>query len=204
MPDKYYRPALLLIILFRMMSCNNHCEAQTTGYFLYHIFLITDTNDTIPALVQFGNEFNMQYTLTSTDTSGNPLTIYTPRDIKKFYYIVNTDTTWYISKESPIDGIGVFMKLLIRGRIDLYQLIVPDKQKSPMNYKVEYFLWKNGWQLPAITYDDEVGSLLAHFSNCFQLQYKIKSHEYGIAQFRKILAEYENCELINKYDFTGE
>ena len=73
-----------------------------------------------------------------------------------------------------------------------------------MNYKVEYFLWKNGWQLPAITYDDEVGSLLAHFSNCFQLQYKIKSHEYGIAQFRKILAEYENCELINKYDFTGE
>lgn len=201
---KIYHPFLLLSIIHCLIISNIDCSAQNSNYFLLPVSLITFSNDTIHTRIQFGNEFNLQYTLTSTDTSGNPLTIFTPREVKKYFYVVNKDTTWFISHQSPIGQIEVFMKLLYRSKIDLYQLIVPDKKKGPANYKVEYFLWKNGWELPAITFDNQEESLLAHFSDCFQLQFKIKSHEYGISQLKKIITEYENCELSSEYDFTGE
>ena len=196
----FYRTLPIFLLLTGL-----NVRSQTLSYFLVNATLITYSDDTLNTIIKFGNEFNLQFTITATDTITDRDTIYSPREIKQFYYIVNKDTVSYFSKNSPIDQISVFMKLLYHGKKDLYQFVTLNKKKAPMVLQVEYFIWNNGWELPAISPDNELESLLAHFSNCFELQYKIKSHEYGLQQIKRIIQEYENCKLTDdKYEFFNE
>jgi hypothetical protein len=67
-----------------------------------------------------------------------------------------------------------------------------------------YYLWEKEWLPPPLSLRYETESLLHHFSDCPELEYKIKTGTYGISHIEMILKEYEACELTDEYEFFYE
>ena len=160
--------------------------------------------DTAFGKAMYINQYNFQFNLTICDTSGQPLAYYSPKDLEGFLYTTGDETIEYTSVQNPVDMGRLFLRVVYRGRYTLYQLLDINYRTSVLSFLVSYYLWDNKWVLPPITSSFETESLLYHFSSCPELEYKIKTSQYGLPHIKEIIDEFEHCDLTDRYEFFFE
>jgi len=160
--------------------------------------------DTLAAKALYINQYNFQFGFNTCDSSGNSLTYYTPKDLAGFFYKTGDEIVEFNSLENPEDMGRLFLRVLHRGRLILYQFLEINHAAPTLTYQAAYYLWNNGWLDPPITQKFEKESLMSHFSECPELEYKIKTGVYGLPQIRNIITEFESCLLTDTYEFFYE
>ncbi len=94
--------------------------------------------------------------------------------------------------------------MLYEGDYTVYQFLELNQKSSVLSFIASYYLWQGKWLEPAISHQHEKESLLHHFSDCPELEYKIKTDEYGLNEIKAIIEEYVNCDLTDDYEFFYE
>jgi hypothetical protein len=166
--------------------------------------IFTLAGDTIEGKLLYINQYNFQFSITLTDTSGNLISYYSPKDITGFSYNLHEDQVEFISMSNPSDLGKVFLRLLYKGKYTVYQFLEINHKSSYLTFRTFYYLWDKQWLEPPITFEFETESLLYHFSDCPELDYKIKTGAYGFSNLSLILNEYESCHLTDEYEFFYE
>ncbi len=162
------------------------------------------SGDTITGLLEYANQYTLQFNITLFDSIENSLKYYSPRDIAGFYFYANGQKVVYHGLENPINIGNVFLKLLYQGEYSVYQYLELDMRSSYLSFITHYFLWKEEWLEPEISIQFEKEALLKHFSKCPEIEYKIKTGEYGLNTLVKIIEEYEKCDLTDEYEYFYE
>jgi hypothetical protein len=142
--------------------------------------------------------------VSEVDTAGNYIRNYSPKDLAGFSYNISDVTYEFISMQNPNDMGRIFMRKVHGGRLKVFQFLDINPASSSLSFRVSYFLWKDEWLQPAIRKEFEVESLLHHFKDCHELEYKIKTGELGLNDIKTILKIYESCELTDEYEFFYE
>ena len=166
--------------------------------------LWTAEGDTIPGLLEYMNQYILQFNITLSDTVENSLKYYSPRDIAGFYFLANDEKVIYHSKENPLNIGKVFLKLLYEGEYSVYQYLEIDQRTSYLSFITHYFLWQDDWLEPEISVQFEKEALLKHFSKCPEIVYKIKTGEYGLKNIVELIEEYKKCDLTDDYEYFYE
>jgi hypothetical protein len=166
--------------------------------------LWNNSGDTIHQKLLYINQFSFQFNITVIDSNDAPVMFYSPKDLAGFKFAIDSDYIEYISMNNPEDLGRLFLRVVYRGKYTLYQFLEQNFKSSMLTYRVSYYLWDDKWLYPPLTYEFEVESLLYHFSDCPELEYKIKSHAYGLSAIKQILKEYEACKLTDTYEFFYE
>jgi hypothetical protein len=166
--------------------------------------LWTQQGDTTQCTILYINQYNLQFKLTCVDTSSQEVIYYSPKDLEGFSYIMSDEEVEFRSMPNPEDLGRIFLRVAYRGKVTLYQYLEINYRTRYLSFLVSYYIWDKAWKLPAITQAFEMESLLYHFSDCPELEYKIKTREYGLIQIREIISEYEACELTDDYEFFFE
>lgn len=173
-------------------------------YILVDSELLTGNGDTVKGKLIYINQYNFQFNLTLADTSGNVIKHYSPKDIEGFRYWLDDKMVEYESMLNPVDIGRVFLRVLYRGHYSVYQFLDINYKSSVLSYLTFYYLWDGDWIDPPITNQNETTALLHHFSDCPELEFKIKTHHYDLSDIRQILIEYQNCTLTDEYEFFYE
>jgi hypothetical protein len=191
-------PALLLTLTCKTTAQDENDFMQVNG------ILWKTSGDTIYGNIQYINQFYFQFSVTLVDSAGTPTQSFSPGDLEGFIYYIENDTVEYISINNPTDLGRLFLRLMYRGKLLMYQFLELDMKSSELTYKVSYYLWDKKWLYPPISIEYETESLLYHFSDCPELEYKIKSGTYRLSQIRAILHEYEHCKKTDTYEYFFE
>lgn len=173
-------------------------------FLLVEAKLWTSVGDTISGLLEYMNQYTLQFNITLSDTIENSLKYYSPRDIAGFYFYANGEKVIYHGKENPLNIGKVFLKLIYEGEYSVYQYLEIDQRTSYLSFLTHYFLWKDVWLEPEISIQFEKESLLKHFSKCPEITYKIKTGEYGLKNIVELIDEYEKCDLTDDYEYFYE
>ncbi len=166
--------------------------------------LWTKEGDTIKGKILYINQYNLQFNVTLTDQNKSPFRFYSPRDIAGFVYTIDSEQIEFNSVVNPVDLGWVFLRVIYRGSKTLYQFLEINSKSSVLSFQVSYYLWDNEWLMPPITYPQEKESLLSHFADCPELEFKIKSGTYGLSQIKTLIEEYESCTLTDTYEYFYE
>jgi hypothetical protein len=171
--------------------------------------LLTDAklwkaNDTVRGKIDYINQYNLQFSVTLTDTSGNVIKYYSPKELDGFSILLQKEEMVFRSIENPYDIGRVFLMLIYEGTFSVYLYLELNQRSSFISFVPYYYIWKDGWVEPPITVAHEKEALLMHFSDCPELEYKIKNGEYGLTSIIKIIEEYQDCQLTDDYEFFYE
>ncbi|MBN1597660.1 MAG: hypothetical protein JW894_05160 [Bacteroidales bacterium] len=177
---------------------------QTDDEYIYDFELWLNEGDTIKTKAFYINQFNLQFCVTTVDTAGNEKETFTPKDLKGFKYNNQASEVEFHSMENPNDMGRLFLRIVYKGEYSLYQFLEINLHSTVLSFTALYYLWNNGWLRPPISKTFEKESLLEHFSDCPELEYKIKKGQYGYSNLNEIMSEYENCELTDEYEFILE
>lgn len=182
-----------------------HLSARSEDDFiLLEASLYTISGDTIVGKIKYVNHYNIQFNLPIVDTGGNVIAYYSPKELKGFSYTLLDENYNFISKDNPA-GVGkVFLRLLYDGRFSVFQFLELNTKSNYYSFITKYYLWNSDWLEPPITHEFEKQSLLYHFASCPELEYKIKTGEYAFPQIRKIIDEYDACNLTDDYEYFYE
>jgi hypothetical protein len=195
---------LLLVAGLLLIRFNPVAAQNATKTFLADAKVWKGPGDTIRNMLIYINQYNCQFNISLTDTITGTTTLYSPKDIQGFSYIIQDETVEYTSMPNPTDLGKIFLRVLYRGTYTLYQFLEINYNTPALSFDVYYFLWKDEWINPPLTQKFERESLLSHFSDCPELEYKIKTGEYGLSKIRNIMTEYEDCKLTDEYEFFFE
>lgn len=177
---------------------------EDKDYILVKCKLWDQDGDTIEGNLIYINQYNFQFNLTLADTSGKPIKYYSPKELAGFYYKLEDQIVEYESMLNPVDMGRVFLRVLFRGYYTVYQFLDINYKSSVLSYLTYYYLWDNEWLDPPISGQNEIPALLHHFSDCPELEYKIKNKEYDLSNIRQILEEYQDCQLTDEYEYFYE
>lgn len=166
--------------------------------------LWNSSGDTITGLLEYMNQYTIQFNITISDTVENSIKYYTPRDIAGFYFYSNGKKVIYHGIENPMYIGNVFLKLIYEGEYCVYQYLELDQRTSYLTFITHYFLWKEVWLEPEISVEFEKEALLKHFSKCPEIEYKIKIGEYGLKNLVQLIQEFEECDLTDDYEYFYE
>ena len=203
MSNKYtiLLPAWYFLLFFSCSVCRAQIEDRAL---LVDVKFWKGAGDTLFGKALYINQYNFQFNLTVCDTSGQPLAYYSPKDLAGFTYQTGDDNVEFTSMLNPVDMGRLFLRVVYRGKYTLYQLLDINYKTTVLSFLASYYLWDNEWILPAITIRYEKESLLQHFSACPELEYKIKTGQYGLPQTKTIIEEFEHCNLTDTYEFFYE
>ena len=197
-----------ITILFLFMECFTAaflCHAQEDELpIMVDVKYWQNAGDTNTGKALYINQYSYQFNLTICDTSGQPLSYYSPKDLEGFIYYVGNQKYEYKSMLNPVDMGKLFLQVVYKGDYILYQLLDVNYKSTVLSFLVSYYLWDDKWIFPPITTKYERESLLYHFSKCPELEFKIKTGEYGLSQIKEILYEFEHCNLTDEYEFFYE
>ena len=186
------KTAILLIILESVTAAFS-CQAQEDEQpLMVDVKYWKNSADTSAGKALYINQYNYQFNLTICDTSGQPISYYSPKDLDGFIYYAGNQKYEYKSMLNPIDMGKLFLQVVYQGNYTLYQLLDVNYKSSVLSFLVSYYLW------------DDKESLLYHFSKCPELEFKIKTGQYGLPQIKDILYEFEHCDLTDDYEFFYE
>ena len=160
--------------------------------------------DTIEGKLIYINQYNFQFNIMLADTGGNVIKHYSPKDLAGFSYRLNDQDIEYESMLNPVDIGRIFLRILYRGDYSVYQFLDINYKSTVLSYLSYYYLWNKEWLEPPIHSQNETEALLYHFSDCPELEYKIKTHEYELTDIKKIITEYQDCKLTDDYEFLYE
>lgn len=181
------------------------CHAQIDeNALLVDVKLWNENKDTVYGKALYINQYNFQFNLTIVDTSGQPLAYYSPKDLAGFIYYTGNEKIEFNSMQNPVDMGRLFLRVVYRGKYTLYQLLDIDYKTTVLTFLVSYYLWDDTWLLPPITKRFEKESLRYHFSKCPELDYKIKTGQYGLPNIKTIISKFEECDLTDDYEFFYE
>ncbi len=181
------------------------CHAQIDDHaLLVDVKYWEDDNDTVFGKALYINQYNFQFNLTICDTSGQPLYYHSPKDLTGFIYYAGSQKYEYFSMLNPVDMGRLFLQVVYQGNYTLFQLLDINYKSTVLSFLVSYYLWDDKWIYPPITSKFERESLLYHFSMCPELEYKIKTGQYGLSQIKNIITEFEQCELTDEYEYFYE
>lgn len=181
------------------------CMAQSEEpAFLVDIKYWNNDGDTNYGKALYLNQYNIQFNLTLTDTSGHSLAYFSPKDLGGFIYNTGDQEIEFNSMPNPVDLGRMFLRVVYRGNFTLYQLLDINYRSTVLSFLVSYYLWDNEWIYPPVSSKFEKESLLYHFSSCPELEFKIKTGQYGLSQIREIITEFEHCKLTDEYEFFYE
>ncbi|MBN1953194.1 MAG: hypothetical protein JW801_18460 [Bacteroidales bacterium] len=189
-----------LFLLFLPLPAQDEARKD----FIVEAKIRTSQGDTLNCNILYINQYNLQFSLTETDTSGNYIRHYSPRDLSGFTYSISEEINEFTSMTNPDDMGRIFLRKVYEGKYTIYQYLEIDRASSVLSFLASYYIWDDKWLKPAITKQFELESLLYHFSDCQELEYKIKTGEYGLGNIVEILQEYENCELTDEYEYFYE
>ena len=197
------------IIIILSFSCiilqlHNVYGQEKDDFLLVEAKLWTPEGDTITGLLEYMNQYTLQFNITLADTIENSLKYYSPRDIAGFYFYANGEKVIYHSKDNPLNIGKVFLKLLYKGEYFVYQYLEIDQRTSYLSFLTHYFLWKDVWLEPEISVQFEKEALLKHFYKCPEIEYKIKTGVYGLKNLVELIEEYEKCDLTDDYEYFYE
>jgi hypothetical protein len=195
-----YCSAILTLFIYTQPAAGQENQRNL----LLEAKLWNQQGDTTRCTIIYINQYDLQFKVSCIDTINNEVKYYGPKDLAGFSYIMSDDRVEFQSMPNPEDLGRKFLRIVYRGDITLYQHLEINYKTRYLSYLVSYFLWNGEWMLPPITQAFEKESLLYHFSDCPELEYKIKTGEYGIIQIREIVSEYESCELTDEYEFFYE
>ena len=191
--------------LFMVLLQNLSCYSQDKeNLILVQSKLWTFNGDTIEGDLIYNNQYNFQFNLTLADTSGNTIEHYSPKELAGFMYQLEDEVVEYESMLNPVDIGRVFLRVLYRGQITVYQFLEINYRTSVLSFLTYYYLWDGEWLEPPLSLQNETETLLDHFSDCPELEYKIKTQQYDLSDIRTILQEYEHCKLTDDYEFFYE
>ncbi len=161
--------------------------------------------DTIEGKIIYINQYNFQFNLTLADTSGKPIKNYSPKELTGFCYFLDDNVeVAYESMTNPTDIGKVFLRVLYKGDRSVYQFLDINYRSTSLSYLTFYYLWDREWLDPPFSAQNQTAALLHHFSNCPELEYKIKTGEYNLTDIRQILEEYKDCRKTDEYEFFYE
>jgi len=160
--------------------------------------------DTTSGKAIYVNQYNYQLGFTVCDSAGKPMNYYTPKDLGGFVYVTGDEKIEFNSLDNPVDMGRLFLRVVYRGRFVLYQFLEVNYSAATLTFQTSYYLWNGKWLDPPITQKFEKEALLYHFSDCPELEYKIKTGEYGLSKIRNIITEFEGCQLTDTYEFFYE
>jgi hypothetical protein len=198
---------LLLHFAAFLFQCVFLCSARSQeddDLLLVEGKLWTATGDTIHGELLYINQFNYQFNVTIIDTANKSSQVYSPKDLAGFIYYIDNEGYEFLSMSNPSDIGRLFLRVLYRGKFTLFQLLELNQSSPALSYKVYYYLWDKDWLYPPLTQQYEEESLLKQFSDCPELEFKIKSGAYGLSQIRQIITEYEKCKLTDTYEYFFE
>ena len=196
-------PDFMLIILMAVPFTDCHSQIEDKPL-LVDVTYWKDNGDSSKGEALYINQYNLQFNLTICDTSGQPLAYYSPKDLEGFVYYPGNEKIVFISVLNPVDMGRVFLRKVYSGHYTLYQFLDINYGNTVLSFTVSYYLWDKEWKLPPITAKYEKESLLYHFSKCPELEYKIKTGQYGLQNIKTIITEFEKCELTDEYEFFYE
>lgn len=194
---------LLLLAISSSPQFSLHAQ-ENEDFILVDSKLWNLDGDTIEGKLMYINQYNFQFNLILADTSGNIIKHYSPKDLSGFQYQLENQIVEYESMINPVDIGRVFLRVLYRSEYTVYQFLEINYKSTVLSYLTYYYLWKNEWLEPPISKQNETEALLYHFSNCPELEYKIKTHEYDLSDIKNILHEYKDCELTDEYEYFYE
>jgi hypothetical protein len=195
---------LLLVLLFKLFSQNLVFTQVNDDFILVDSKLWDEKGDTTEGKLIYVNQYNFQFNLVLADTSGNVIKHYSPKDLAGFYYMLDDQIVEYESMLNPVDIGRVFLRVLYKGSKSMYQFLDINYKSTVLSYLTYYYLWEDKWLDPPISAQNETPALLYHFSDCPELEYKIKTSEYSLSNIRLILQEYQECKLTDEYEFFYE
>jgi hypothetical protein len=193
-----------LLMLFLLQPFGDLMSQEDGESFLVDCKLWTKEGDTIVGKLLYINQYNLQFNVALTNQNKSPFQYFSPKDISGFVYTSDNEQIEFNSVVNPVDLGRVFLRVLYRGKYTLYQFLEINKKSTVLSFQVSYYLWQNEWLKPPITYLNEKESLLYHFADCPELEYKIKSGTYRLSQIKTIIEEYERCNLTDTYEFFYE
>ena len=199
-----YNIGLLLVLLFNLFNQNLVFTQEDRDFILVDSKLWDVKGDTTEGKLIYINQYNFQFNLMLADTSGNIIKHYSPKDLAGFYYFIDDRIEEYESMLNPVDIGKVFLRVLYRGSKSMYQFLDINFKSTVLSYLTYYYLWEDNWLDPPISRQNERSALLHHFSDCPELEYKIKTLEYNLSHIRLILNEYHECQLTDEYEFLYE
>lgn len=202
--SKYTIAQYLIVISISFFPQYPARAQEKKDFILVDSKLWNSNGDTIEGKLVYINQYNFQFNLTMADTSGNTIKHYSPKDLAGFYYKLDDQVVEYESMLNPVDIGRVFLRVLYRGKHSVYQFLDINYKSTVLSYLTFYYLWENGWLDPPISIQNQKEALLHHFSDCPELEYKIKTLDYDLSDIRQILQEYQNCELTDDYEFFYE
>lgn len=192
-----------------VIACFSNNYTQVCCQEKYNLMLIdsklwnTD-GDTISGKIEYISQYNLQFSVTISDTNRNALSFYSPRDLKGFCFFLNGEKVFFHSVENPFDMGRMFLKIIYAGEYSVYLYLELNQRSSQLSFIPHYYLWKNGWLEPEITIPTEKEALLEHFSDCPELEYKIKTGDYSLRTIGRIIEEYQKCRLTDDYEYFFE
>lgn len=157
--------------------------------------------DTIVGEINYVNLYNLQFIIAVSDTNNKSPKYYSPKDLSGFYCILNNERLIFQSMENPFDRGRVFLQLIYKGKYSAYLFLELDQRTSMFSFIPHYYLWNDVWLEPEISIPLEKEALLYHFSDCPELEFKIKTDEYGLKNIGEIIEEYHECDLVDEYEF---
>lgn len=202
-----YRERLLFISLVLSVTVSGQEPSDTVNSskpVLIDATLIFTNDDSLNGKILYRNQYEYQFRIILTDTIGNVIEYYTPKDLRGFIYVIDSSRYRYDAMDNPMDIGKVFLRLMYRGENSVYQFLEANQRNNRISFRLQYYIWNEVWRDPPITPENTTWALLKHFSDCPELEYKIKTGEYGFSSMAKILREYEKCSLTDRYEFFYE
>ena len=194
----------IIIIACLVFNGNNIYSQDNTNMMLVDSKLWRSERDTIIGMIDYINQYNLQFGLTLTDSGGTTIKYYSTRDLEGFSIVLENDTIIFHSVENPFDIGRVFLRLLYSSEYSVYLYLELDQRTSILSFIPYYFIWKDDWLQPPITIPHEKEALLMHFSDCPEVEYKIKTGEYSLKTLTTIIEDYQKCKLTDEYEFFYE
>ncbi|MBN2524680.1 MAG: hypothetical protein JXB24_15520 [Bacteroidales bacterium] len=201
---KYIRILFFFVVCFIMQYSQTICQ-ENDEFIAVDVKLWNSDGDTLYGTIDYINQYNLQFSVSLIDTNGNVIKYYSPRDIDGFCFVLNDEKAVFHSVENPLNIGMVFLLLIYEGKYSVYRYLELNQRSSIFSFIPHYYLWsENRWLEPEITKPFEKEALLYHFADCPELEYKIKTGEYGLNSIGTIIEEYEECELTDEYEFFFE
>jgi len=133
---------IIFIVLVYLVNDNRCCGQDSKDMLLIETKLWNEKGDTITGLIDYINQYNLQFNLTIIDTVTGVIKYYSPRDIAGFSFKVNTGEAVFYSVENPFNIGRVFLKAIYQGQYSVYQYLELDQRSSILSFIVHFYLRK--------------------------------------------------------------